>query len=82
MLLTTEEIEQQLAELSRSMPRLLKDNHGTEFWIEFMERADAIKDRVSLDRFDWVTERIYEVLANHGISPPSRWIFGPLAKIC
>ncbi|GLQ47930.1 hypothetical protein GCM10007862_29810 [Dyella lipolytica] len=81
MLLTPEEIELRLAELSRSMPRLLKDNHGTEFWIEFMERADAIKDRVSLDHFDWVTERIYEVLVNYGISPPSRWILGPLSNI-
>lgn len=69
-----QEIEQRLAELQNAMPRLLQDNHGTEFWIEFLERADAIRDRVSLDQYDRVTERIYEVLASHGVSPPSQWI--------
>ena len=69
-----QEVEQQLAELAGAMPQLLKDSQGVEFWIEFMERADAIRNRVSLDQFDWVTERIYEVLAAYGIAAPSRWI--------
>lgn len=72
--MTFHEIEQHLADLQSAVPRLLQDNAGTEFWIEFMERADAIRDHVPLDHYDWVTERIYEVLANHGISPPSQWI--------
>ncbi|WP_188793280.1 hypothetical protein [Dyella nitratireducens] len=74
-----QEVEQQLAELAGAMPQLLKDSRGVEFWIEFMERADAIRDRVSLDHFDWVTERIYEVLADYGITPPSRWILAAAA---
>lgn len=78
---TPQEIEQQLADLQHAIPRLLQDNHGTEFWIEFMERADAIRDRVSLDHYDWVTERIYEVLASYGISPPSQWILLAASRV-
>lgn len=80
MFLTVEQIEQRLAELGRSIPRLLSENQGAEFWIEFLERADAIKDQVSLDHFDWVTERIYDALATYGISPPSQWILAALAE--
>ena len=47
--MTIPEIELQLANLQSAMPRLLQDNLGTEFWIEFMERADAIRNHVSLD---------------------------------
>ena len=45
-----------------------------------MERANAIRDHVSLEHYDWVTERIYEVLASHGISPPSKWILAAAAE--
>jgi hypothetical protein len=62
------------------MPRLLKDNRAAEFWIEFLERADAIKDHVPLSRRDWVTEKIDDVLAKYGIAPPSRWIAGSQSK--
>ena len=79
MPMTLQEIEQHLAHLQSAVPQLLQDNPGTEFWIEFMERANAIRDRVSLDQYDWVTERIYEVLSRHGISPPSRWILAAAA---
>jgi hypothetical protein len=75
-----QEVEQQLAALARAMPELLKHSQGVEFWIEFMDRADAIRNRVPLDQFDWVTERIYEVLASYGISPPSRWILAAAAS--
>ena len=78
--MTIPEIELQLANLQSAMPRLLHDNLGTEFWIEFMERADAIRNHVSLDHYDWVTERIYEVLASYGISTPSQWVFSAAAK--
>ena len=78
--MTLQEIEQRLTDLQGAMPRLLQDNHGTEFWIEFLERADAIRDRVSLDLYDWVTERIYEVLVSYGISPPSQWILMAAAR--
>lgn len=81
VLLSAEEIEQQLAKLSNSMPSLLKDNQGAEFWAAFTERTNALKERVSLDHFDWVTERIHAILAAYGVSPPSRWIINALAKI-
>lgn len=75
-----QEVEQQLAELAGAMPQLLKLNQGVEFWIEFMDRADAIRNRVAIDQYDWVTERIYEVLASYGISTPSRWILAAAAS--
>lgn len=75
-----QEVERQLAELAGAMPELLQHNQGVEFWIEFMDRADAIRNRVSLDQFDWVTERIYELLAAYGISTPSRWILAAAAS--
>lgn len=81
VLLSAEEIEQQLAKLNNSMPSLLKDNQGAEFWAAFTERTNALKERVSLDHFDWVTERIHAILAAYGVSPPSRWIINALAKI-
>ncbi|RDS82812.1 hypothetical protein DWU98_06585 [Dyella monticola] len=74
MCLTDKDIELQLGDLARTVPQLLKDNQGAEFWIQFLDLANAIRDRVSLDRYDWVTERIYEILSRYGISPPSRWI--------
>jgi len=35
---------------------------------------------VPIDHFDWVTERIYEVPADYGISPPSHWILAAAAS--
>jgi hypothetical protein len=52
----------------------LKDNQGVEFWIEFLERADAIRQRVPLAHQAWVTERLHGVLAAHGLTPPSHWV--------
>lgn len=72
--MTLQETEQQLAELARVVPQLLKQNPGPAFWIEFLGRADEIRDQVPVDHYDWVTERIYETLAAYGISTPSRWI--------
>ena len=74
MLLNHQEIEQQIERLSHSLPRLLKENQASEFWVEFLERADAIQDQVPLHRRDWVSEKIHDVLATYGITPPSRWI--------
>ncbi|GGA10730.1 hypothetical protein GCM10011408_35050 [Dyella caseinilytica] len=76
MSLTRKEIEQELAHLSGLVPCLLQDNRGAEFWIEFLERANAIKDRAPLAMREWVTERIFELLAKYGISPPWSWITG------
>jgi hypothetical protein len=74
--LTRKEIEQELTHLGGLVPRLLQDNRGAEFWIEFLERANEIKDHAPLGLREWVTERIYELLARYGISPPWSWISG------
>jgi hypothetical protein len=71
-----EDIEQLLTNLDSSVPRLLRENHGIEFWIEYLQRADEIKERVSLDNYDWVTTRIDEIPIKHGALPPSMWVFG------
>jgi hypothetical protein len=78
--LTVQEIEQRLADLAQSVPRLLKQNRGVEFWIEFLDRADAIRNHVALEHYGWVTERIYETLAAYGISTPTRWILAAAAQ--
>lgn len=74
-----QEIEQQLAQLADAMPQLLKDTRGVQFWATFLERANAIRSDVALDHFDWVTERLHEMLAVYGISPPSHWILAAAA---
>jgi hypothetical protein len=76
VLLTRKEIEQELANLSHIVPRLLQDSQGAEFWIEFLDRANAIKDRSPMSMREWVTEKIYDLLAKYGVSPPWRWITG------
>jgi hypothetical protein len=79
VLLTHQEIDQQIENLGSSMPHLLQGNPGAEFWIEFMERADAIKDRAPLSLRDAVTEKIHALLAGYGISPPWRRMRGEAA---
>jgi hypothetical protein len=70
VLLTHQEIQQELENLNSSMPRLLQGSQGSEFWVEFMERVDAIKDRAPLNLQDVVAEKIYRLLVKYGISPP------------
>jgi hypothetical protein len=76
---SAEDVEKALNNLSRSIPNLLRNKSGKEFWAEFLRGATAIKEQASLDQFDWVTERIYGILAMYGLPPPSRWLIGALA---
>jgi hypothetical protein len=76
VLLTHQQIEQQIENLDSSMPRLLQRSQGPEFWIEFMERADAIKDHAPLNLRDAITGKLYELLARYGLSPPWHGIRG------
>lgn len=76
MLLTHQEIEQQIDNLSTSMPRLLQGSQRSEFWIEFMERADAIKDHAPLNLRDAITAKLHELLARYGIAPPWHGLHG------
>lgn len=71
---TRQEIEHLLTNLDSAMPRLLNDNQGIEFWVEFLQRADAIKEQVTLDHYEWVSTRIDEIPMKYGIVPPSCWM--------
>jgi hypothetical protein len=75
-----QDIQQELANLITAMPRLLEENQGTGFWIEFLGLAETIKDHVPFDRRDVVITRIHEILASCGVSPPSWWVLASLAK--
>jgi hypothetical protein len=80
VLSTRQDIRQELTKLIQAMPQLLEDNQGTEFWMEFLDVAEAIKDHVPFDRRDLVTTRIHEILTSCGVSPPSWWVLASLAK--
>jgi hypothetical protein len=71
---TTHQIEQMLSKLDTSVPRLLTENEGMEFWIEYLQRADAIKEQAGLDNYDWVATRIDEIPMKYGVLPPSQWM--------
>jgi cephalosporin-C deacetylase-like acetyl esterase len=58
---TTAQIEHMLSKLDTSVPRLMTENDGMEFWIEYLQRADAIKQQTGLDHYEWVAERIDEI---------------------
>jgi hypothetical protein len=73
-----QEIQQELADLIKAMPRLLQDNQGTEFWIEFLGLAEAIKEHAPFDYRDRVTARIHQILTYSGVSPPSWWVLATL----
>jgi hypothetical protein len=71
---TSQEIERLLTKLDEAMPGLLHDNRGIEFWVEFLQRADAIKEQVPLDRYEWVSTRIDAIPVKYGMLPPSCWM--------
>lgn len=74
MYVTTDQIEHMLIKLDTSVPRLLTENAGMEFWIEYLQRADAIKEQVGLDNYDWVATRIDQIPMKYGVLPPSQWM--------
>jgi hypothetical protein len=71
---TPQDIERLLTKLDDDTPRLLDQNQGIEFWIEFLQRADAIKEQVSLDHYDWVATRIDQIPMKYGVLPPAFWM--------
>lgn len=76
MYITPEEIEHLLGKLDSSVPRLLKENQGIEFWIEFLQRADVIKQQAGLENYDRVSTKIDAIPMKYGMRPPSRWMYG------
>lgn len=79
MLQNRQDIQQELTNLITAMPRLLQDNQGAGFWIEFLVLAETIKDHVPLDRRDLVITRIHEILASCGVAPPTWWVLASAA---
>jgi hypothetical protein len=45
-----------------------------DFWIEYLQRADVIKEQAGLDNYDWVATRIDEIPTKYGVLPPSQWM--------
>ncbi|RUL64210.1 hypothetical protein EKH79_09160 [Dyella dinghuensis] len=74
MYATTDQIEHMLSKLAISVPRLLTENDGMDFWIEYLQRADQIKEQAGLDNYDWVASRIDEIPMKYGVLPPSQWM--------
>jgi hypothetical protein len=70
MLSTRQDIERELNELSDLVRRIPKCSGAAILWIEFLNSANAIKDRVPSQYRYWVTARIYELMASHALSPP------------
>jgi hypothetical protein len=71
---TTDQIEHMLSKLDISVPHLLTENGGMDFWIEYLQRADVIKEQAGLDNYDWVATRIDEIPTKYGVLPPSQWM--------
>jgi hypothetical protein len=71
---TLDQIKNMLSKLDVSVPRLLTDNDGMDFWIEYLQRADAIKEQAGLDNYEWVTRQIDQIPMKYGVLPPSHWM--------
>lgn len=80
MLQDLQDIQQDLVDLIKIMPRLLQDPQSTEFWITFLELTEAIKSHVPLENQDLVAARIHQILTGCGVSPPSWWTLASLTK--
>lgn len=70
MPLTRKEIDNEIRYLASIVPCLLQRSGSARYWVEFLERANAMKDRVSPSQKDWIREKIYDLLARHHLSPP------------
>lgn len=80
MLQELHDIQQDLADLIKIVPRLLQGQQSTEFWIEFLELTEAIKRHAPLENQDGVAARIHQILTGCGVSPPSWWTLASLTK--
>ena len=74
------DIQRDFVDLIKALPRLQRGDGGTEFWMEFLELAQAIKRQVPVENQDLVTSRIHQVLTSCGISPPSWWTLASLSR--
>jgi hypothetical protein len=70
MPLSQNQIDNEIRYLAAIIPCMLQPNGSAKYWIEFFDRANAIKDRVSPGQRDRVREKIYSMLSTNNLSPP------------
>ncbi|MDR3443770.1 MULTISPECIES: hypothetical protein [unclassified Dyella] len=70
MPLSQNQIDNEIRYLAAIVPCMLQPNGSAKYWIEFFDRANAIKDRVPPGQRDWVREKVYDLLARSNLSPP------------
>lgn len=68
-----QQITSMLDSLDNSLPGLINDAHDTD-WIEFLQRADDVRDRVVRDQHALDATRIDAMLEKYDIPPTPRWV--------
>jgi hypothetical protein len=68
-----QQIIRMLDRLDNSLPGLLNDEHDTD-WIEFLQRANDVRDRVVRDQHALESTRIDAMLEKYDIPPTPRWV--------
>lgn len=67
MIYTRAELETELAALEQLAIKLLAEHEDlAEFWPAFAGEADDFASRVALTDWDWVDERLADILRRHG----------------
>lgn len=71
MLLTRKEIDEELRKLGALLvPRMLAQAGNAKAWVEFLERANAIKARAPTDQRELVREKVGELLSAYNLVLP------------
>jgi hypothetical protein len=68
-----QQIIRMLDRLDNALPGLLNDEHDTD-WIEFLQRANDVRDRVVRDQHALESTRIDAMLEKYDIPPTPRWV--------
>lgn len=71
ILLTRKEVDEEIRKLGALLvPRMLERAGNAKAWVEFLERANAIKARVPVDQRDLVREKVGELLLRYKLAIP------------
>jgi hypothetical protein len=74
-----QEITRMLDNLDNGLPGLLNDEPDTELWIEFLQRAEDVRDQVVRDYHASDATRIDAILSKYDIPPTPRWVINGTA---
>jgi hypothetical protein len=74
------DLQRDLANLIKAMPRLIQGDQGNEFWMELLGLIEAIKSHMPPENQDQVTTRVHQILASCDVSPPAWWTLASLSK--